>query len=101
MDTRLCAMLSNGNAGAARVAMTEFCRDRCDRLMTDWRQLENYLLVKFVDGNVKRQNADGSFRDNGSGKEIPYRPLHPKFRERWLRAIVQDHGDVVREKPVK
>ncbi len=101
MDARLCTMLSGGNGRAARIAMTEFCRDRCDRLMTDWRQMENYLLVKFVDGNVKRQNEDGSFQDNGSGKDIPNRPLHPKFRERWLRAIVQDHGDVVREKPVK
>ena len=101
MDTRLSAMLNSGNGRSAHIAMTEFCRDRCDRLMKEWRALENYLLVKFMDGNIKRQNEDGSFQDNGSGKDIPYRPLHPKFRERWLRAIVQNHGDIVREKEVK
>jgi dipeptidase len=101
MDARLGAMLAGGNGRSAHIAMTEFCRDRCERLMSDWKELENYLLVKFMDGNVKRQNADGSFRDNGSGKDIPASPLHPKFRERWLRAIVQDHGDVVKVKEVK
>ena len=101
MDARLSAMLDGGNGRSAHIAMTEFCRDRCERLMSDWKELENYLLVKFMDGNVKRQNADGSFRDNGSGKDIPASPLHPKFRERWLRAIVQDHGEVVRQKDVK
>ena len=50
---------------------------------------------------VAAQNEDGSFKDNGSGKDIPASPMHPKFRERWLRAIVQDHGDVVRQKEVK
>ena len=101
MDTRLSAMLASGNGRTAHIAMTEFCRDRCDRLMKEWRALENYLLVKFMDGNVKRQNEDGSFKDNGSGKDIPASPMHPKFRERWLRAIVQDHGDIVRQKEVK
>ncbi|MBR4212471.1 MAG: C69 family dipeptidase [Bacteroidales bacterium] len=101
MDARLGAILAGGNSRSAHIAMTEFCRDRCERLMSDWKELENYLLVKFMDGNVKRQNADGSFRDNGSGKDIPASPLHPKFRERWLRAIVQDHGDVVKVKEVK
>ena len=101
MDARLSAMLNSGNGRTAHIAMTEFCRDRCQRLMSDWKELEHYLLIKFMDGNIKRQNEDGSFRDNGSGKDIPYRPLHPKFREHWLRAIVQDHGDIVREKEVK
>ena len=51
-----------------------------------------------MDGNVKRQNEDGSFQDNGSGKPIPASPIHPKFRERWLRAVVKDHGDVMEVK---
>jgi len=54
--------------------------------------------VKFMDGNVKRQNEDGSFQDNGSGKPIPASPLHPKFRERWLRGVVKDHGAVMEVK---
>ena len=98
MDARLCAMLSSGNGRSAHVAMTEFCSDRCGHLMKEWKEMENYLLVKFMDGNIKRQNEDGSFQDNGSGRDIPKSPMHPKFRERWLRSIVNDHGETIRMK---
>ena len=98
MDKRLCAMIAGGNGRAARVAMTEFCRDRCDQLFREWTEMGNYLLVKYMDGNVKRQNEDGSFKENGAGKDIPDSPMHPQFRERWLRAIVNDHGDTIRMK---
>ena len=36
-----------------------------------WKELDEYLLIKYIDGNVKRQNEDGSFKDNGNGKNIP------------------------------
>jgi len=98
MDKRLCAMIEGGNGRAARIAMTEFCRDRCDQLFREWTEMGNYLLVKYMDGNVKRQNEDGSFKENGAGKDIPDSPLHPQFRERWLRAIVNDHGETIRMK---
>lgn len=98
MDKRLCAMIEGGNGRAARIAMTEFCRDRCDQLFREWTEMGNYLLVKYMDGNVKRQNEDGSFKENGAGKDIPDSPMHPQFRERWLRAIVNDHGDTIRMK---
>ena len=42
-----------------------------DRMFKKWKELDEYLLVKYIDGNVKRQNPDGSFKDNGSGKNIP------------------------------
>ena len=77
--------------------MTEFCANRTQEMMNRWENLSNYLLVKYMDGNVKRQNDDGSFKDNGSGKNIPASPMHPKFRERWLRGIVNDHGEVIKK----
>jgi hypothetical protein len=58
--------------------------------------LEEFLLIKFIDGNIKQQNEDGTFKDNGSGKGIPARPINDIPRERWLRAIVKDHGEVMK-----
>lgn len=97
-DARACKMLENGNRNQAVQMLTEFCAQRARQLFDRWNDLGNYLLVKYMDGNVKRQNADGSFQDNGAGKNIPMSPLHPKFRERWLRSVVQDHGDVIEVK---
>ena len=94
-DAKALRMLEGGNSKQAVRMLTEFCAQRSQTLFNTWNDLSNYLLVKYMDGNVKRQNEDGSFQDNGSGKPIPASPLHPKFRERWLRAVVKDHGDVM------
>ena len=94
-DARALKMVENGNENQAKRMLTEWCQHRSQYLFDTWTDMSNYLLVKFMDGNVKRQNEDGSFQDNGSGKPIPASPLHPKFRERWLRGVVKDHGDVM------
>ncbi len=97
-DAMALKMLEGGNRGQAVRMLTEFCARRSQTLFNTWNDLSNYLLVKYMDGNVKRQNEDGSFQDNGSGKPIPASPIHPKFRERWLRSVVKDHGDVMEVK---
>ena len=97
-DAKALKMLESGNERQAARMLTEFCAKRSQTLFDTWNDLSNYLLVKYMDGNIKRQNEDGSFQDNGSGKPIPVYPLQPKFRERWLRAVVKDHGDVIEVK---
>lgn len=95
MDQKFARMVKHGRHRAATRRMTRFCSHRSEYLCHTWREMANYLLVKYMDGNVKYQNEDGSFKDNGSGKNIPESPMHPQFRERWLRGIVQDHGSVM------
>ena len=94
-DARALKMLQSGNLRQMKGMLTEFCAHRSQTLFNEWNDLSNYLLVKFMDGNVKQQNEDGSFKDNGSGKPIPASPIHPKFRERWLRSVVIDHGPAI------
>ena len=98
LDARALKMVENGNESQARRMFTEWCQHRSQYLFDKWTDLGNYLLVKYMDGNVKRQNPDGTFQSNGSGKPIPESPIHPKFRERWLRGVVKDHGDVMEVK---
>jgi len=95
LDAKALKMLEGGNRSQAVRMLTEFCAARSRTLFERWDNLSNYLLVKYMDGNVKRQNEDGSFQDNGSGKPIPASPSHPAFRERWLRSVVRDQGDVI------
>ncbi len=75
--------------------MTRFSVDTAGRLFDKWNRLDKYLLVKYMDGNVKKQNADGSFRDNGNdtGARIPEMPDFPGYDERWKRTVAgQDDG---------
>jgi Dipeptidase len=96
IDAKALKMLENGNRKQALEMMTEWCAGRADHLFKTWDNLSNYLLVKYMDGNIKRQNPDGTFKDNGAGRGIPAGPEHPAFRERWLRSVVKDHGEVIK-----
>ena len=63
-------------------------------MMNTWNTLDRYLLVKYMDGNIKKEK-------NGRFERTPYNmsvmPQMPPYREEWLRMIVNDHGDVIRE----
>jgi hypothetical protein len=59
-----------------------------------WKQLGEYLLVKYIDGNIKKEK-DGKFQTNEWG--VPAGPSQPGYPEWWLREIVKQHGDVIKQ----
>ena len=95
-DERAGKLLAEGRRAEALQVLTDVSCGLAERMMTRWQQLENELLVKFMDGNIKVQNPDGSFKLETEGSDIPAGPEHPAFPERWLRGIVNDHGDILR-----
>ena len=97
VDEKAIKMLQAGNKKQALAYLTEFSKECSQNLFNKWKGLDEYLLVKFMDGNIKYQNEDGTFKNNGSSKSIPAGPWRPKNRERWLRAIVNDHGKVIKQ----
>lgn len=56
----------------------------------NWRKLGEYLLVKFLDGNVKREK-------NGEFERTPYGgaayPEFPGYNEAYYRSIAKDAGE--------
>ena len=58
-----------------------------------YKKLGEYLLVKYHDGNIKKEK-DGKFVDNGYGQAVM--PSQPGYPEWWLREIVREHGDKVK-----
>ena len=97
-DKEAIALVKSGLKDQAVVEVTNFTNARAAYIFDKWQHLENYLLVKYMDGNVKHQNPDGSFSNNGYSEKIPASPLHPEHSESWLRSIIQEHGDVIRVK---
>ena len=78
----------------AKIA-TEFSVAQAQTLFEKWDNLDKYLMVKYIDGNVKGEDANG-FIDNGNGKNIPGKIEQPGYTERWKRAVAADKGDILK-----
>ena len=78
--------------------LTTFSVDNAQKIFDKWVKLEELLLVKFIDGNVKAQNEDGSFVTNEHTDCIPAKITQPGYTDMWKEATAKDHGDVIREK---
>jgi len=77
----------------AREFLTDYSVNTAQELFDKWVKLDQYLLVKYVDGYVKRQNEDGSFQDNGSGKNIPATTIQPGYTDMWKKAVKEQAGE--------
>jgi len=77
----------------AREFLTDYSVRTAQDLFDKWVVLDQYLLVKFMDGNVKKQDSNGCFIDNGNGKNIPASPSQPGYSEMWKRAVKESAGE--------
>ena len=80
----------------AKIA-TEFSTSTAQSLFDIWVNLDKYLMVKYIDGNVKGEDENG-FMDNGNGKDIPGKIEQPGYSEKWKRAVAADHGKILEVK---
>ena len=60
-----------------------------------WKKLGEYLLVKYIDGNVKKEE-NGVFKMNPYG--MPDSPNFPGYDEEYYRNIVRSAGDRLKVK---
>ena len=77
----------------AKIA-TEYTLNRAQQLFDKWAELDRYLMVKYIDGNVKGEDNNG-FIDNGNGKDIPGKIEQPGYSEKWKRAVAADNGKIL------
>ena len=86
--------------------LTRYSVEMAQELFNRWQLLDQYLLLKYIDGNLKSEHGDvldylenptaAHFVDNGNGCEIPDNIQFPGYSEKWKRAVAADHGDVVK-----
>ncbi|MBP9990295.1 MAG: C69 family dipeptidase [Bacteroidales bacterium] len=78
--------------------LNDFSNRQAERMMKEWTALDHFLLVKYMDGNIKKEK-NGKFETTETGNcAFPDQPEYPKS---FYEQIVKDHGDVVLEKEVK
>ena len=83
------------NAKKQNKIATEFSVATAQNLFNRWVELDKYLMVKYIDGNVKGEDANG-FIDNGNGQDIPEVIEQPGYTETWKRAVAADKGEILK-----
>ncbi|MCC8142596.1 MAG: C69 family dipeptidase [Tannerellaceae bacterium] len=74
----------------ARRFLTWFSATTANQATERWKKLGEYLIVKYIDGNVKKEE-NGQFKCNAYGQ--PASPDFPGYDEEYYRSIVNSTGD--------
>ena len=94
IDARAVELYAKKPAKAIAM-LTEYSVETAHKMFERWQELDRYMLVKYIDGNVKVEK-DGRFEDNGFDERIPAMPLFPGYNEKWKRAVVEDAGETLK-----
>lgn len=70
--------------------LTGYSIDAAESATLSYKQLGEYLFVKFLDGNVKKEK-DGKFLRNKDG--YPENPDFPGYTPEYYRSVVRSSGD--------
>lgn len=87
MDKTALTMPENN----AREFLTNFSITQAENSTTAWKKLGEYLLVKYMDGNIKKEE-NGKFLQND--KAIPPGIIRPGYPEEFLRQIVKENPNL-------
>jgi dipeptidase len=82
--------LYKNNPELARNFVTDYSVNMGNYTFERWNDLSNYLLVKYIDGNIKK-GKDGKFLYNGYTQ--PAAPSQPGYSESWKKMVVEDTKD--------
>ncbi len=101
LEDSLTAAVDSIGASAAGMSYADLqasLKDLTDssaaRVTRDYKNLGDYLLVKYLDGNIKRQNEDGTFARTPEG--TPVQPEFGGYNQRYFESIVKEQGDRLR-----
>ena len=94
IDAQAVALLKNTTSDVTAF-LNEYTARESNDATEAYKELGIYLLVKYLDGNIK-QEKDGEFARTPYG--IADHPQQPKYSEEFYRAIVNQIGDKIKVK---
>ncbi|RPH31452.1 MAG: dipeptidase [Bacteroidales bacterium] len=77
------------NPKAANDFLTDYSVNMANSSVQRWQELSNWLLVKYIDGNIKKEK-DGKFIQNPWG--YPISPSQPGYPDSWKKSVIEDNG---------
>jgi dipeptidase len=78
--------------------LTDYSVTAAQRATGEWKSFGEYLIVKYMDGTVKKEKNGEFIHNPYGGSQYPNRP---KFDEKYLREIAKEKGEWLREKKIK
>ena len=96
-DKRTVMMSRNPFAKVIRY-VTDYTVNTAQEQFAAWQALEEELLVKFIDGNVKPQNPDGTFKHSEHSEGQPEKIEWPGYTELWKETVAREAGEVLKVK---
>ena len=91
VEEELLALIAAGDDAGFRKRVNEEGRKVAKEATDAYRDLGIYLLVKYMDGNMKKTDADGKFLYNEYG--LPEYPSFPGYDKGYYENIVRSCGD--------
>ena len=96
IDAKALALMAKGKTKAARKLLTGYTVSTAQAQFAAWSDLEETLLVKFIDGNVKAQNPDGSFKHTPEYAGMPDGLTQPGYTDFWKAGTATSpHGSIL------
>lgn len=86
---------------AVKKYLTKYSVETAQNQFAAWKTMEEILLVKFIDGNIKAQNEDGSFVHNDYTETIPGGIQYGGYNENWKAAVATQNGEILEVKELK
>jgi len=78
--------LYKADPAKASAFLTQLCSKVANETTARWKQLGEYLLVKYMDGNVKKEK-DGKFEENGYGQIVM--PNFPGYSQDYYDQVAK------------
>ena len=87
------SVLYETNPELAREFITNYSVNMGDYTVQRYKELGQFLLVKYIDGNIKKEE-NGVFLRSEEG--YPLSPDQPGYSEQWKSIVVKDAGKNLR-----
>lgn len=72
--------------------LTEYSVSNANAVTERWNRLFEYLLVKYMDGNIK-QEKNGKFIYNEHNNGTPASVSNPQYPDWWKKMLIEQTGD--------
>ena len=98
MSSRRESMMSRKPFAKVTKFLTDYTVNTAQEQFEAWVKLEEELLVKFMDGNVKPQNEDGTFKHSEYSEGQPESIGWPGYTDLWKETVAREAGEVLKVK---
>lgn len=95
IDQQALALLRHSTADCSRF-LNEYSAREANAATEAYKDLGIYLLVKYLDGNIKRETAPGLFQRTPEGQAAA--PKQLPYSQDFYQAIVNQRGDQIKVK---